>query len=247
MIGGSYKVSTRFCFVARSAVFLLSIGLAHAALITQSSDIPSPSTAIDFSDFAGVNSVFTDGPIQVGNLVGVDVTFTSDNPDGAYIGSGPYGLADNGAWDSTLTMAGILTDLAGTDPYTMIFTFNSGPVSAVGGFMNYATFDGSGFGDVYIRALAFDNSILEEWDITTGAPISTPGATNDGAFRGILRPTADIFGFSVSNSAAVLTNLTFSSEETSPSNPAVPEPGSIILLLSGFVLLACKRLWMARN
>jgi hypothetical protein len=241
-------VSTRFIFLARSGLFLLSVGFAHATLITQSSDIPSPSTTIDFSDYAGVNSVFTDGPIQVGNLAGVDVTFTSDNPDGAYVGSGPYGLADNGNWDSSLTMAGVGLDASLSDLYTMTFTFNSGPVSAVGAFMNYAVFPGFGFGDVYISALAADGTTpLETWDITTDAPISTlPDSVNDGAFRGIVRPTADIFGFSVSNSAAVLTKLTFSSEETSQV-PSMPEPGSMILLLSGFLLLACKKLWMARS
>ncbi len=239
-------MNMRLFLTARSGLFLLTVGLAHATLITQSSDIPSPSTVIDFSDYAGVNTVNTDGPVQVGNLVGVDVTFSSNNPDGSYIGSGPYGLADNGTWDSSLTMAGINVDAAGFDPYTMTFSFNSGPVSAVGGFMNYAAFDGSGFGDVIVAALAADSSVLEQWDITTDAPISTPGATNDGAFRGILRPTADIFGFSVSNSAAVLTDLTFSAA-TAPDNASVPEPGSMILLLSGFLLLACKRIWMARS
>jgi len=219
--------------------------LAHASLITLPSDIPSPSTVIDFSDYAGVNTVTTVGPVQVGNLVGVDVTFSSDNPDGSLLGSGPYGLADNGAWDSSLTMVGLNTDFVGFDLYTMTFSFNSGPVSAVGAFMNYAAFDGSFFGDVIISALAADSSVLEQWDITTDAPISTPNALNDGAFRGILRPTADIFGFSVSNSAAVLTNLTFSSTEASDTQ-VTPEPGSMILMLSGFLLLLAKRIRIAR-
>jgi hypothetical protein len=235
-------VGTRFYFIA--SLFLLTMGLAHASLITQSSDIPSPSVITDFSDLAGP-SVPTDGPVQVGNLAGVDITFSSNNPDGSFLGTGPYQLADNGTWDSSMTMAGIDVDALGFDPYTMTFSFNSGPVSAVGGFMNYAVFDGSGFGDVIIAALAADSSVLEQWDITTGAPISTPGGLNDGAFRGILRPTADIFGFSVSNSAAVLTDLTFSSVEA-PST-ATPEPGSMILLLTGFLLLAAKKISMARS
>jgi len=97
-----------------------------------------------------------------------------------------------------------------------------------------------------ILALAADSSVLEQYDITQLAPISTPGGVNDGAFRGILRSNADIFGFSVSNSAAVLTDLTFSSA-TLPDNSSVPEPRSIVLMLSGFLFLAGKKIWIARN
>lgn len=236
----------RFRFTARSCLFLSALGLAHASLITLPSGIPSPSTVVDFSDFADVNTVHTNGPVQVGNLVGVDVTFTSDNPDGSLLGSGPYQLSDNGVWDSTITMAGIDVDAFLSDTYTMTFSFNSGPVSAVGAFMNYSVFEDSGFGDVTIAALAADSSILEQYDITQLSPISTPGGVNDGAFRGILRSNADIFGFSVSNSAAVLTDLTFSSA-TLPDNSSVPEPRSIVLMLSGFLFLAGKKIWIARN
>lgn len=236
-------MKTQFCL--RSGLLLFSIGLAHATLITQSSDIPSPPTVIDFSDYAGP-SVPTDGPAQVGNLVGVDVTFTSNNPDGSFLGSGPFGLGDNGSWDSSVTLAGIDFDATLNDLYTMTFTFNSGPVSAVGGFMNYAVAPPLIFGDVIIAALAADSSVLEQWDITQLAPISTPNGLNDGAFRGIVRPTADIFGFSVSNSAAVLTNLTFSSAEV-PAPSGVPEPSTMVLMLSAFVLLAARKIWTARS
>src|SRR5579864_1829487 len=108
-------------------------GVAHADLVTSDAGFVSP-VVIDFSQFGGPNGQVTLGPVDVGTLVGVNVTFTSTNVDGSILGSGPYGLGDNGQWDANQTFAGLNVDLSGFDGYTMMFEFNSGPVAAVGGF-----------------------------------------------------------------------------------------------------------------
>lgn len=213
-----------------SAAFLFITCLARADLVTSSAQFISPSV-IDFSQFADASGLQTTGPVQVGALAGVDVVFTSTNVDGAILGSGPYGLGDNGQWDANQTFAGLNVDASGFDGYTMMFQFNSGPVADVGGIMNYATFAGSGFGDVILSALAADNSTLEAWDLSVLAPILTPNGIDDGAFRGIVRPQADIFGFAVSNSAVAITDLTFSSQVV-----PTPEPGSLLLLFTALVV-----------
>ena len=104
----------------------------------------------------------------------------------------------------------------------MTYTFNAAPVIAVGGFINYQP--GLPDGDVTITALGLNGVVLHTYDITTLAPISTPGAVDAGAFRGIVDATADIYAFRVANGVVALDDLTFSRAS------AVPEPSSAILL-----------------
>lgn len=218
----------------------------RADLITDPSLIPTPSIVIDFSQFTGTNTIDST-PLQVGSAVGVDVTVTSNNPDGSFIGSDPYSLADNGTWQSPLSFAGIDVDFFGGDAYTMTFDFNSGPVSAVGGFFNYASFAGSDFSDFIISALDSSGNVLESYDITQLDPISSPdglNAVNEGVFLGIVDPTADIAAFSISDSAAVITDLTFSSTS---SGEEVPEPSSLALSVFGLMIVLGFNLIRARR
>jgi len=202
------------------ALALVSLGIAQAGLITSSSQIGQPQTVINFSQFAGANAITTMGPVAVAS----GVTFRSTNPDGSTLGQGPYSFNDNGTWNSSVTFAGLNVDQFGGDRYTMTFSF-AHPVSAVGGLLNYAVFQYSGFSDVVMNALAANGSVLETYDISAIAPISTPNAVNGSEFRGIEDSRADIFGFSLSNSAVALTDLTFSS--------TIPEPSTWCLLLAG--------------
>src|SRR5579875_749307 len=110
------------------AVGLLCLGVASADLITSSSQIAQPQSVIDFSQFAGANTITTMGPTSLGQ----GVTFQSTNPDGSVLGPGPYSLNDNGKWDSAINFAGLDVDQFGGDQYTMTFSFTN-PVSAVGG------------------------------------------------------------------------------------------------------------------
>lgn len=142
---------------------------------------------------------------------------------GATIGDSLYNIIPNGSWNSG--RVGFVGLNAPTG--TMLLKFNTQPVSAVGALLNYS----AGLGpDVIISALASDGSVLESYDLNTLAPINTPGGLNVGGFRGIVRSTADIYGFQVANSAVVLDDLTI--------GPAVPEPSSVMLLSVGMLAVA---------
>jgi hypothetical protein len=199
---------------------------ARASLVTTSAGFAAPVEVVDFSQFTG-GFTFGPGPKQIGFFVAEDIVWSSTNASnngGAVIGNGSYSLGDNGSWDGAFSFTGLndsSSDFGVVD--NMTYQFNSAPVAAVGGFINYAP----NFGDVTISALDGLGNVLESYDLSLLAPIDTPGQTDGGAFRGIMRPTADIAAFTVSDGYVALTDLTFSHNE---GVAAVPEPASLTLL-----------------
>ena len=206
-------------------VFTISISVlmgtqnAFAATITDAGNIPEPSQTVDFSQFTGDFSadcpdVFegdfcrTDGPIQVGDLVFEDIIWSSTSVN-SLIGNGFYGLDTlngNGFWDSGRN--GYVGTNAAAVTVVMRFDFNDGAVCAVGGFVNYAP---DLFPDPFvIRALDNGNAVLETFDVRNDAPIDTPLAQNDGAFRGIVRASNDIAAIELTGEFDVLDDLKFS-------------------------------------
>lgn len=163
-------------------------------------------------------------PVQVGSAVGMDVELYGYGTYDTYVGPVSHGLGGNGSWDSSGDPSFYSVRLPVSSSTAFEFVFNDGPVSGVGGFMNYAP----GYGPVTIEAYDAGGTLLESHTIDAVAPISTPGGLNEGAFRGILRGTADISAFRVSGGFAVLDDLTFN---------AVPEPASLFLLSIGGLLL----------
>jgi PEP-CTERM motif-containing protein len=199
-------------------------GSAQAALITTSAPL-GPSAVIDFQQFSSVafaNAV----PVQVGVPVGEDVEMFGLGTFDSYVGIISYSLGGNGQWLTSADVNFRSAYLPVSTSLAMEFAFNTGPVRGVGGFMNYAP----GFGPVLIEAYDAGGSLLEAYDLTSAAAISTgPTSINQGAFRGILRAAPDISRFRVSASFAVLDNLTFT---------RVPEPASVLVLgLGGVGLL----------
>ncbi len=200
----------------------------RAALVT-SADQLSNVTVIDFSEFSG-DFLFTAGPVQIGNPVGRNIEWFSTY-ERSVIGNGGYGLNANGNWTSARQgYTGLNTESG-----AMTYRFNDAPVSGVGGFVNYATEEGQAI----IEVLDQNGVVLESYDVTDSAPISTPGANDAGAFLGIWRPQADIYALRLSNAYDVLDDLTFTSA------PAVPVPTLstwAMLLLAGLLgMLAVLR------
>ena len=159
--------------------------------------------------------------------------YTVNSALNVWYGDSSYGLIDNGTWN------GLATGFAWVGGYCYsdgngdcTATINLGGLySAVGGFMNYCVTGGAscGFGDAVITALAADGvTVLDSYDLFTLAPISTPGADNAGAFRGISESTADIAYFRISGSYLIMHDLTVASGTT-------PEPGTLALLATGLI------------
>jgi len=213
---------------------------AFATPVTNDS-LPGPSILIDFSEFDGIFCPAPNvddglncrgmGPIQVGNLVGEDVEWSASD-DFSFLGNGDYGLGVNGEWDS------------GRDGYSatdnpassMRFDFAE-PVCAVVGFVNYSP----GIGDPFIMtALDGSNGVLETFDISNDAPISTPDALNDGDFRGFVRATNDIAAIELFGEFDVLDDLTFTRCDTQVAGELLPLNTSALMIAG----LTSMSVWM---
>lgn len=205
---------------------ILSVSTANAILIT-SNTLVNP-TVIDFSQFANNQQGPFEGPVQIGDSVGSDVTITGkpfDGTDGAYLRNSTWGLPPNGQWNSGRN--GFAAYHIGDPTGTLLFSFNDYPVSAVGAFVN----DAPGFSDFLISAYDADMNLLESYDIWDLAPISTPGMTNAGAFRGIALEASLISHFGITGFVPVADDLAFA---TTP----ISEPATLILLFTGLAGLA---------
>ncbi|MBV8145273.1 MAG: VPLPA-CTERM sorting domain-containing protein [Gammaproteobacteria bacterium] len=203
------------CFMCVRLILLsgaLVSGTAWAALVTVDPDTGTTTVVSAASEQQGPGPYNIGGGLTATGSPFVNVAGTANSG---------YGLNDNGTWNQSW----VATNGAGVVTISL-----GGLYSFVGGLMNYAAVNGkpAGVGDPVIQALAADGTtVLDTYDLGTLAPISTPGATNGSAFRGVSDPTADIAYLRFSGSYILAHTIEVGG------NNVVPLPAAAWLLLSG--------------
>jgi hypothetical protein len=210
-----YIASNYWHIAALAAVVATSAAPAQAILVSDTSGFGNPIVTSNYNPIP--NDTFSPGPLLFDTSNGDLVEFTSTNTTaqgGSVINySGFYGFDLNGFWNG-LSMAGLNAPVGYMD-----FKFLGNPVSAVGGFLNYAP---GNFDDMYISALDINGNILESYDLS----FSTSG-DNSGASFYIQRNSFDIATFRVGDSYAGIANFTYNYN-------AVPGPLPILGVAASF-------------
>jgi hypothetical protein len=178
---------------------------------------------LDLTGYDNGSYNFTFGPVTVGAF-----TFTAapggggNSGNGSVVGQGNYGLGSNGTYDLPAVYIGVdsgsgYADLLGTTAY-----------SQMGFFFNYCP----GCGDApTISTLDAGGAVIDSWDLSTLAPISTPGGFNEFAFRGVTHDTADIYGLRFGGSYILASGTATGDVVTSG---GIPEPATWAVMLVGF-------------
>jgi hypothetical protein len=197
---------------------MIFAGSVCAALITS-----APGGGVT-TTFPGGDFCFIGGPSGPTTVAGFSITATNSACYNYGDTSDSFGLGANGTWQM---------GLIGDDSDATLITIDLGGLYAwVGGFMDYEEPDP---GTPVITALAADGTtVLESFDLSTDAPISTPGLLNGGAFRGISLPTDEIRYFQIGGSHLVMHDITLGAA-------AIPEPSSLILAGCALAVLGLLR------
>jgi len=204
---GNFRVTTIWRLAAITAAIAASACPGRAILVNNTSSFVNPVVTTNF-DPIPINT-FSPGPLFFTASNGDSIRYDSTNPASVINYSGGYGFSSNGFWN--IPMAGLNSSSGYMD-----FTFIDGPVSAAGGFLNWApnTYIPD---EMFIAALDGAGNVLE----TYGLNFSTGGGTNTGSDYFIQRSTADIASLRLGDSYVGIANFTF--DDASPM-AAVPGP-----------------------
>ena len=190
---------------------------------------------VDFSESPG--GQYNNGAtLDVGVNLGEEIILSTRASTAFYTNGVSISLNENGFWDN----AGGTASYAATFGGILRFDFLSGPVSMVGGMLNYAR--GRNNAELMLTALGSAGEVLESYNVTEQQNIITPGATNEGEFRGIQRDQQDIYGFLIEERAAgrlVIDDFTFSRQGGAT---AIPEPHIISIFALGLLAIAFRRI-----
>ncbi len=190
---------------------------------------------LDLAAFANGNYNFTFGPIAVDGF-----TFTAapggggNSGQGSVVGQGGYGLNANGSFGGDAVYIGVdsatgYAQLLGTVGY-----------SQMGFYFNYAPRIGN---NATISSLDAIGNVIESFDLTAVAPISTPGGFNEFAFRGVAYDDGtEVYGLRFGGNYILATGTSDGSLGGTVPEPASMAMWSILGLCVGGVRIGRKRL-----
>lgn len=216
--------------LAIGVMMLGMTGAANATLLTSNAGYAG--LDLDLTAYKTGNYNFTFGPASIpGGITFVAAPGGGGNSgQGSVLGQGGYGLSGNGSFGGDAVYAGVDSGTGYAE-----FRFDTAQHS-FGAYFNYAP----GVGDnATISALNAAGAVVESWDLTAFAPISTPGAYNAFEFRGIDLGDASFTTFRFGGNyilAAATAN------GNSRPDPQVPEPATMLLMGTGLAgLIGARR------
>jgi hypothetical protein len=187
------KATKLLIFAGFALSMVISANYGGAALVTS---LPG-GTVIPMPD----SVYFGPGPLTFGPGIAWSSTNAFYGGGSVFGSTGSYGFGPNGSWDGFGPFAGLNdTFIRFNVTDTMTFAFST-PVSAVGGFMNYAP-DGST--PTIIAVYDASNTLIESAELT----FITGGGTNTGFFFGFQEASNTISYFRLTDNYIGITNLT---------------------------------------